>query len=242
MTTTRPNWKTRLGRYRQMKVKRVDLVPAGANPLAHVTLAKSADIHDQIVITPSPLPIIKEPAMPNALADLTDEDIAGIDAYVQYLTAERDALAAAPETIEDPAEALLKSAPPELVERIVKAEAAAAEATAKAVEIQKAERTRVFKSQAAALVNLSGGDDGATSLGSILDAAESSLTGEQFAELTRVLTAADTQLTKAADLFGVKGQDDGPAASIKERAAVLVADGMSEVDALKTARREIPEN
>ncbi len=225
MSTTRPDWATRLGRYRQMKIRRVDLVPAGANPLAHVTLAKSTD----------PASVIKEPAMPNALADLTDEDIAAIGQYV----ADLEALTTVTPDDEPDEDALLKSAPPELVERIRKAEDAAAAATAKANEIQKAERQRVFKSQAAALVNLSGGDDGADSLGSILDAAEAALTDEQFAELTRVLTAADTQLTKAADLFGAKGADDGPDATIRQRADQLEAEGVDRVTALKTARREI---
>ena len=231
MTTSRTDWRTRLGIYRQMKIRRVDLVPAGANPLAHVTLAKSTDIQER------PMPL------PEALADLTDDQIAGIGTYVTDLAAALEAERAKVLTLTppDPDEAL-KSAPPELVERIQKAEQAAKEATEKAEAVTKAERSRVFTTKAAALVNLSGGDDGATKLGAILEQVEKALSPEDYTELERVLTAADTQITKAEDLFKTHGSDSGEPASWQERADQLQAEGMERVDALKQARRENPDD
>lgn len=232
MSTTRPDWRTRLGRYRQMKVRRVDLVPAGANPEAIVHLAKSAD----------PVPVSKEnPAMPipEALADLSPEDIDAIGTYVTDLAAQLEAerLRNAPAPSEDE---LLKSAPPEIVERIQKAEAEAAVLARQVQEIQKAERTRVFKGQAADLVNLSGGDDGAEALGAILEKAEAAL-GSDYAELHRVLIAADAQVGKAGSLFGSVGSDDTETASIEALAKTYQDEGMPALEALKKARRTVPQ-
>lgn len=298
---------------RKLRVTRVDLVPAGANPESHVVLAKAAnpfagknpgpaaaptlgkvrmflsmkklDASPAAVLaelekpgtskdpkvkaaaaafSQSRLPVTatKEQTMSDTdtvpgLADLSQEDIDGIGTYVSDLAAELEAerarasaaleaLAKAEEDGTLDTEDVLKGLPDAVVERITKAEAAAADAVAKADAITKAERERVFKARAAALVNLSGGDDGADRLGSVLEKAEAALDEADYAELERTLTAADTQLTKAADLFKTVGSDgDGPSGefidTIKARSEALVAEGMDPVEAMRKARQENPD-
>lgn len=240
----------RKARLVDLSVSRVDLVPAGANPLSHVTLAKAAQADP---------PVRKEDTMPDltALEGLTDDEVAGIGQYVADLATALDAANAKAEEAAaalakaqgddtpDPDE-VLKGLPPEVAERVRKAEADAADAVAKADAITKAERSRVFKARAAALVHLSGGDDGATRLGDILEKADRTLDPEDYAELERTLVAADSQIT-AGKLFAAKGADGGPVddspvvEKVNEAVAKHMAAGDDFVTAHRKARAEFPD-
>jgi hypothetical protein len=105
----------------------------------------------------------------------------------------------------------------------------------------------VFKATAASLVNLSGGDDGAERVGSILEKANALLDEADYAELERILVAADAQLTAADDKMtkaighNLDGEPTGGRAvvdTIKARAEALKAEGVDPVEAIKQARRE----
>lgn len=193
------------------------------------------------------------------LADLSEEDITAIGTYVDDLTAKLEAeqaradaalaaLAKAAEDTDDPdpADEVMKGLPEAAVVLIKQARDEAAEAKAAAAEVTKAERERVFKTRAASMVKLTGGDEGADRLGAILNKAEAALPADDYAELERTLLAADTQVEKAETLFKATGSDgDTPGGdfvtAVKARAAELVKSGLSEVDALRQARRENPD-
>lgn len=261
MATTRPNWQTTRARLRRLKVRRVDLVPAGANPESHVVLAK-ARTESTDPVRPARTPSPKEnPMIPEALAplaDLSEDDITAIGTYVDDLKTKLEAeqsradaaLAALAKAQEEPEgdddDAVLKGLPESAVALIQKARDEAAEAKAAAAEVTKAERERVFKARAASMVKLTGGDEGADRLGAILNKAEAALPADDYAELERTLLAADTQVEKAETLFKATGSDgDTPGGdfvtAVKARAAELVKSGLSEVDALRQARRENPD-
>lgn len=193
------------------------------------------------------------------LAELSAEDIDAIGTYVTDLAAELEAertradaalaaLAKAAEDTDDPdpADEVMKGLPEAAVVLIKQARDEAAEAKAAAAEVTKAERERVFKARAASMVKLTGGDEGADRLGAILNKAEAALPADDYAELERTLLAADTQVEKAETLFKATGSDgDTPGGdfvtAVKARAAELVKSGLSEVDALRQARRENPD-
>lgn len=260
MATTRPNWQTTRARLRRLKVRRVDLVPAGANPESHVVLAK-ARTESTDPVRPARTPSPKEnPMIPEALAplaDLSEDDITAIGTYVDDLRTKLEAeqsradaalaaLAKAQEEDPDTEDEVLKGLPESAVALITKAREEAAEAKAAAAEVTKAERERVFKARAASMVKLTGGDEGADRLGAILNKAEAALPADDYAELERTLLAADTQVEKAETLFKATGSDgDTPGGdfvtAVKARAAELVKSGLSEVDALRQARRENPD-
>jgi hypothetical protein len=298
-------------RLKSLKVTRVDLVPAGANPGAHVTLAKadrfaatngkvtaaqarmylsmrgidadpaavaaevnnpgsSKDPKVQAAakqMLASRLPVTSKKGttpMPNldALADLSDEDVAAIGTYVTDLEAQAQAAAdlqakldAATEALakaeaekggdgeDDGDEDVFKSLDPAVRARIEKAEQDAAAAQAKADALEKAEQERVFKARASAMPNLTGGDDGATKLGGILRKAAGALSQADYDELERTLLAADAQLDKAADLFksvGHDGQTDGDSvvARIAKAADDLIKSGVDPVEAHRQARQQ----
>lgn len=262
MATSRPDWQTTRARLRRLKVRRVDLVPAGANPESHVVLAKArTESPDPVrpVRTPSPKenPMIPEALAP--LADLSAEDITAIGTYATDLAAELEkersradaalaALAKAAEDTDDPdaEDEVMKGLPEAAVTLIKQARDEAAEAKAAAAEVTKAERERVFKARAASMVKLTGGDEGADRLGGILNKAEAALAPEDYAELERTLLAADTQVDKAEALFkSVGGDGDAPGGdfveAVKARATELEKEGLSPVDALRQARRENPD-
>jgi hypothetical protein len=256
--------KTTPRRLRKLRVRRVDLVTAGANPAAHVTLAKAAtpqpNVHKEDDHMPESDTDTGTPTLAEELAALSADEQTAVAEYVKdveaELEAERAKLQAAQAALAtvkaegDDApkdEELLKTADPAIVERLQKAEAAAAEATAKADAIVKAERARVFKATAASLVNLTGGDDGADRVGSILEKANALLDEADYAELERILVAADAQLTAADDkmtkaighsLDGTPTGGREVVDTIKARAEVLKGEGVDPVEALRQARRE----
>lgn len=249
----RPDGGTNPRRLRKLRVRRVDLVPAGANPESHVTLAKAS-------APPAP-PVRKEDTMTLAenIATLSEDEQSAVEQYVTDLAAELEAergrSAAAAEALakaqasddEDPDEAVLKGLDPQVADLVRKARTEAAEAKAEAAAVTKAERTRTFKARAGSLVNLSGGPDGdgAERLGEVLEKAEATLDADTYAELERTLIAADTQVTTATDqLTKAIGSDEGATADadvravVKARADALVAEGADPVTALRKARAE----
>lgn len=194
---------------RKLRVTRVDFVPRGDNPGAHIAFAKTAD--DDLT---------EDSTVPHeALKDLTDAQVDAIGVYVKALAdehaaaavfldahreeaqrfaAEKAAFEKAVREADPNAPVLIDKAAlaPEVREAIEKAEAAAAQATAKAEAVEKRERERIFKERANALPRIGSADEVAPLLHAVADAVDA----DTYEKVERILVAADERIAKG-DLF-----------------------------------------
>lgn len=224
---------------RKLKVTRVDLVPRGDNPDAHIALAKA---HPEETTVPPTLPadlaaldqatfdgvlaFLKEAseqaaaALPYLEAHRTEK--AAADAEVTKLTKERDDAVAKANGEETPAPIDKSALSPELLAIVEKAEADSAEVAA----LRKERRADQFTTVAKALPRLHGKPD---ELGAILEAAEAELPAETYKELERILVAADDKIAKG-DLFKEIGGPGGPGAAEAKTKVDTLADELMKSD------------
>lgn len=208
---------------RGLRVGRVDIVPAGDDPEARIQIAKR---HEDDIMTDTIPEHLAE------LADLSADDVASIAKYVDDLAAEASVRAAEIEKRDAEIERLaaeiakldtsdddvddddvLKGAPPEVVERIEKAEAAAADAVEKARALELRERQTIFKSRAQSMPRIGDAD----SFGELLRKAADSLDDDDYNELERLFVAADERLAKSA-LTIEQGKGAGVPSSVADEA------------------------
>lgn len=182
-------------------VDRVDLVPAGANPGAHIALFKQRDL---------PSPITQEVAVSDVEKVEEVETVAKADhdAALSELETLRAQVAKAAETATE-AETLRKSL---------------ADTQADIAKMRLENRTREFVAKAAEFAPLGKADD----IGGLLMAADEHLTAEQNQFLGRLLKGAAAQIEKG-DLFAQFSKaDGGESAGWAER---LTKDAQALVDA-----------
>lgn len=225
---------------RKLSITRVDLVPRGDNPDAHIALAKAHPEETPTVppTLPADLAALDQATFDGVLAFLKEAseqaaaalpyleahrtEKAEADAAVTKLTKERDE-AVAKANGEDAPTPIDKSAlSPELLAIVEKAEADSAEVAA----LRKERRTEQFTTVAKNLPRVHGKPE---ELGAILEAAEAELPAATYKELERILVAADERIAKG-DLFSETGGPGGPGAAEAKTKVDTLADELMKSD------------
>lgn len=199
-------------RLKDLTITKVALVPAGANPGAHVVLYKSAPVED-------PDPTKKEEPVKKALKDMTHEELL---AHAEEL--EKAAPAAAEPEPEIPA--AVQKMLDDQAQAIKKANdrAEAAEAAAK-VEKEARERTSMASVAKAKIPHLPGTD---TERGNVLYDMEKSLSKESYEAALKLLEAGNAAVAKAMEATGFDEdgtEGDSAVEKLDAIAKQLVKDG-----------------
>ena len=199
-------------RLKDLTITKVALVPAGANPGAHVVLYKSASVDD-------PDPTKKEEPVKKALKDMTHEELL---AHAEEL--EKAAPAAADPEPEIPAavQKMLDDQATAIAKANARAEAA--EAAAK-VEKEARERTGMASVAKTKIPHLPGTD---IDKGNVLYDMEKSMSKESYEAAVTLLEAGNAAVAKALEVSGFDEEGNEGDSAIEKLDAIakqLVKDG-----------------